>query len=93
MIDDRIARQALVEKNPDAEWLREMVGFAARRLRKRPGKRPATRDRDQRPGRDRDIQQLRIRGNRETGRDRGRYRDIQDTGTQIPGHPTTESYK
>ena len=32
MTDDRIALQALVEQAPDADFLREMIGFAAERL-------------------------------------------------------------
>ena len=32
MTDDRLALQALLEKTPDANYLREMIGFAARRL-------------------------------------------------------------
>lgn len=32
MTDDRMALQALLEKTPDANYLREMIGFAARRL-------------------------------------------------------------
>ena len=32
MTDDRIALQALVEKTPDADFLREMIGFAVERL-------------------------------------------------------------
>ena len=34
MTDDKIARRALLEKGSDATFLREMVGFAARRLMK-----------------------------------------------------------
>ena len=32
MTDDRMALQALLEKTPDADYLREMIGFAAQRL-------------------------------------------------------------
>src|SRR3984957_19993667 len=32
MTDDRLALQTLLEKTPDANYLREMIGFAARRL-------------------------------------------------------------
>ena len=32
MTDDRIALQALIGKAPDADFLREMIGFAAERL-------------------------------------------------------------
>jgi putative transposase len=32
MTDDRMALQALLEKTPDADYLRQMIGFAARRL-------------------------------------------------------------
>ncbi len=32
MTDDRIALQALIEKAPEADFLREMIGFAAERL-------------------------------------------------------------
>src|ERR1700739_2653207 len=32
MTDDRLALQKLLEKTPDANYLREMIGFAARRL-------------------------------------------------------------
>jgi hypothetical protein len=29
MTDDRMALQALLEKSPDADYLRQMIGFAA----------------------------------------------------------------
>jgi putative transposase len=32
MTDDRMALQALLEKTPDADYLRQMIGFAAQRL-------------------------------------------------------------
>src|SRR5690606_20408747 len=32
MTDDKIALRALLEKGPDATFLREMIGFAAQRL-------------------------------------------------------------
>ncbi|MGO8831596.1 MAG: IS256 family transposase, partial [Roseiarcus sp.] len=32
MTDDRMALQALLEKSPDADYLRQMIGFAAQRL-------------------------------------------------------------
>src|ERR1700692_1181170 len=32
MTDDRLSLQTLLEKTPDANYLREMIGFAARRL-------------------------------------------------------------
>ena len=32
MTDDRLALQTLLEKTPDANYLREMIGFAAQRL-------------------------------------------------------------
>ena len=32
MTDDRMALQALLEKTPDADFLRQMIGFAAQRL-------------------------------------------------------------
>jgi transposase-like protein len=32
MTNDRMALQALLEKTPDADYLREMIGFAAQRL-------------------------------------------------------------
>ena len=32
MTDDRIALEALIEKAPDADFLREMISFAAERL-------------------------------------------------------------
>ena len=32
MTEDRVALQALLEKTPDADFLRRMIGFAAQRL-------------------------------------------------------------
>ena len=32
MTDERMALQSLLEKTPDAEFLRRMIGFAAQRL-------------------------------------------------------------
>ncbi len=32
MTNDRMALQALLEKTPDADYLRQMIGFAAQRL-------------------------------------------------------------
>ena len=32
MTDDRMTLQALLEKTPDADYLRQMIGFAAQRL-------------------------------------------------------------
>ena len=32
MTEDRIALEALIEKAPDADFLREMISFAAERL-------------------------------------------------------------
>ena len=32
MTNDRMALQALLEKTPDAEYLRQMIGFAAQCL-------------------------------------------------------------
>ncbi len=32
MTDDRMALQARLEKSPDADYLRQMIGFAAQRL-------------------------------------------------------------